>query len=63
MKITHYDRTGLQQFKKASEVMNYKVWEIKIFNIFAIAKGIKKLSYGVTGNTSDFGSEEFRFEP
>jgi hypothetical protein len=23
----------------------------------------RKLAYGVTGNTSDFGSEESRFEP
>jgi hypothetical protein len=26
-------------------------------------KGLKRLSDGVTGNTSGFGPEEFRFEP
>jgi hypothetical protein len=32
----------------------------KPFNTFAL---LQKLSHGVTGNTSDFGSEESRFEP
>ena len=39
--------------------------------VFLIKLGVKKLSYkfaaqlayGVTGNTSDFGSEESRFDP
>jgi hypothetical protein len=31
--------------------------------IFVLPKTRGKLSDGVTGNTSDFGSEESRFEP
>ncbi len=35
------------------------ICKIKNLRIFAL----RKLSDGVTGNTSDFGSEESRFEP
>ena len=37
-----------------------KIW---FFSIFATAFGQKRMSGSVIGNTSDFGSEESRFEP
>ena len=44
----------------------FKGWKIKS-EIFACknvySKFVPLLAHGVTGNTSDFGSEESRFEP
>ena len=59
------NKLRLKVFMETLRVLSYfllKLFvQIKVCSKFASA--FTALAYGVTGNTSDFGSEESRFEP
>ena len=51
----------IQKEKEQFSSLNYVSTIVNQIDLFTFA--VPKLTYGVTGNTSDFGSEESRFEP
>ena len=55
-----YKKIRLLAFNLVWEIFETNSWATKKFNI-----NLQNIlmAYGVTGNTSDFGSEESRFEP
>ena len=57
-----FSSQGPKQNKSLREVWKKTFPESNSWNFFLNLPHNKKLSRGVIGNTSDFGSEEFRFE-